>query len=329
MKVSIIIPIYKVEDEIERCLKSVLDQTYNNIELVLVNDATPDRSFRIAREYLTNGAIFNERTIYLEHKINLGVSVARNTGITHATGDYLFFLDSDDELADNNSINLLVEALKGEKELDIVVGGFNHINSLNNITSNCSATHTFLENKDIYTYYVKNGILITPWAKLIRKNFLIDNDLFFKEGIYHEDFLWSFRSYRIARKLKILSRAVYNYYDREDSITSAFREKNLVDLVTVAEEISIIYHNNPQYFPRETMIILETTKRTVFRYLSLFTNQEFILTQLNRLKMMRLGIFSTKKTSLIRFNILLRQPNIFLLYYLRKKKFKIKKFGEA
>ena len=90
MKVSIIVPIYKVENEIERCLQSVLGQTYDKMELILVNDATPDKSFEIAKEYLANRSVFNKEIVFVEHEVNQGLSVARNSGIKASSGDYLF-----------------------------------------------------------------------------------------------------------------------------------------------------------------------------------------------------------------------------------------------
>ena len=328
MKVSIIIPIYKVEDEIERCLKSVIEQTYNDIELVLVNDKSPDSSFDIAKKLLHETSHLNLEIHYYEHEKNMGVSVARNTGINNATGDYLFFLDSDDELSSKDSIRILVGALEKNRRLDLVVGGFNYINSSNEIVPNNPQYQFFERNSEIFPFYVKHGILITPWAKLIRRMFLLENNLLFEEGIYHEDFLWSFQSYRVAENIKILSDTVYNYHNRDNSITSTIRNKNVVDLVTVAEKIYSIHQESPEYYPKETLVILETTKRTAFRYLSLFNDKKFILGELLRLKKMRLPLLAIKKTSLLKFNILMRFPNVFIFFYLRLKKQKIRSFGE-
>lgn len=326
MKVSIIIPIYKVENEIERCLQSVLDQTYKNIELVLVNDCTPDDSFNNAKK-ISQRCSSGISALLIEHDSNQGVSVSRNTGIKSSTGDYLFFLDSDDELSSNESIELLVKEVQSRD--DIILGGFNKVNELGVITPNFFKKNKFPQNQDVYLNYIKQGLLITPWAKLVRRDFLIKNNLFFKEGIYHEDFLWSFTSYRLANKVSVISEIVYNYYDRDGSITSQIKEKNIADLVSVAQEIFSVYKNDQSYFPKETLVVLETTRRTALKYLSYADDKHFIELQLQKLKEINISPFVTGKTSLLRLNLLLRSPIWFIRLYLKFKKVEIKHFGES
>ena len=112
MKVSIIIPIYKVEQFIEDCLRSVYNQSYKNLEIILVDDCTPDDSMLIARNFVSKKELPKGMEIkFLSHKKNRGLSAARNTGIDAATGDYIYFLDSDDELSPD-CISLLAEPLK-------------------------------------------------------------------------------------------------------------------------------------------------------------------------------------------------------------------------
>ena len=108
MRVSIIIPVYNVEPYIERCIESVLCQTYRELEVILVDDSSPDCSMDLARKCIDNSNRNKLDIIHLRHDHNLGLSAARNTGIEAATGDYLFFLDSDDWITDN-CISLLVQ----------------------------------------------------------------------------------------------------------------------------------------------------------------------------------------------------------------------------
>lgn len=108
MKVSIIIPVYNVSKYIERCLKSVLGQTWKDLEIILVDDCTPDDSMDIVRGILETSSRSDIVTI-LKHEKNRGLSAARNTGIRQATGNYLYFLDSDDYLP-ANGIELLADA---------------------------------------------------------------------------------------------------------------------------------------------------------------------------------------------------------------------------
>lgn len=100
MRVSIIVPVYKVERYVERCLQSVTAQTYEDIECICVNDGTPDNSFEVVKRFVAEHGSENKKIsfILVEHDQNKGLSEARNIGIRQASGDYVFFLDSDDAL---------------------------------------------------------------------------------------------------------------------------------------------------------------------------------------------------------------------------------------
>ena len=122
MTVSIIIPIFNVEQYIERCINSVINQTYRQLEVILVDDCSPDNSMNLARQLVeksTNkeGLIFK----FIKREENGGLSAARNTGVDIATGEYVYFLDSDDELP-ANAIELLVHQVKLHPDVEIVMG---------------------------------------------------------------------------------------------------------------------------------------------------------------------------------------------------------------
>ena len=128
--VSIIIPIYNVEKYIVRCIDSVLNQTYRNIEVILVDDCTPDRSMDMAREYIEQSLLSEDLDfVYLKHDHNRGLSAARNTGMYAATGDYVYFLDSDDKITED-CIGVLTKPL--EQEIyDFVIGDYTMIGEYN------------------------------------------------------------------------------------------------------------------------------------------------------------------------------------------------------
>ena len=112
MKVSIIIPIYKVEPYIERCIQSVLRQTYRDLEVILVDDCTPDRSMELAKACIEQSPLSKDlQIVYLRHEQNRGVSVCRNDGIDAATGEYIMFIDSDDHITDD-CVETLVKPLE-------------------------------------------------------------------------------------------------------------------------------------------------------------------------------------------------------------------------
>ena len=239
MKVSIIIPVYKVEPYIEDCLKSVYNQTYGNIEVILVNDCTPDRSMQIARDYVNmRGLSEGIEVKFLEHDINRGLSAARNTGIFAATGDYIFFLDSDDEITPN-CISLLVEPLS-RINYDFVIGEFKIIGSDKEYPSLELQEGEIVGNEKIFHEYCSKQFYMMACGKLCNAEFLRKNKLYFKEGIIHEDDLWSLQVALVAESMYVVRKPSYIYKIRQGSITENefYRDKinNLVLIIKMMNE---------------------------------------------------------------------------------------------
>ena len=120
VKVSLVVPVYNVSAYIERCINSVLNQTYHNIECIIVDDCTPDDSIEKAKKLVSTykGDI---RFKFVAHEKNRGLSAGRNTGTEHSTGDYIYYLDSDDEIT-SNCIELMVEKVRMNPEVEMVQG---------------------------------------------------------------------------------------------------------------------------------------------------------------------------------------------------------------
>ena len=156
MKISVVIPVYKVEKYLKRCVDSVLTQNYNDLEIVLVDDGSPDNCPSICDDY----ARLDSR-VKVIHKNNGGLSDARNTGLKEATGEYISFLDSDDYLLENFSS--ACEIVKNNQNYDVITFG-EGIDKLGKITYPISAC-----------------------MKFFRLDFLNNNNIRFLNGIYHED----------------------------------------------------------------------------------------------------------------------------------------------
>lgn len=317
MKVSIIVPIYNVENEIERCLTSILNQDYMDLELILVNDCTPDQSFEIAQSFIKEHA-FEEQTKYINHSKNRGLSTARNSAIEIAEGDYLFFLDSDDALAGSSVISSMVEVVTevGKKAPQIIVG--------NRWVEGDSKPRVMAEalygdNDEIYKAYLQSCFSIIACGKLIQKQFLIDNNLYFVPGIYHEDELWWFKVCRVAERVYISSHIVLNIYQREGSITSSITEKHAADWVTIVLAMAQEYHKRPNYYAKETIRWIEAVKWKCIQRLYLFNDRNFLYTQIVRLQSLRLPFWITGKTSIIKLNLLMKLPTKFVVWYLALK----------
>lgn len=221
MLVSIIIPIYNVEEYIERCLLSVLNQTYSNLEIILVNDCTPDNTMSKVNDVLHDNT--HDTQIYIiNHEENQGLSAARNTGLNLAKGEYVFFLDSDDAIT-LDCIEVLVNASQGE---DIIIGGFLKNNGAI-FYENIKAKYV---GSEIFQAYFSGKIYDMACNKLVNRLFLIDNELFFKPKLIHEDFLWTYQTSMVASSVVVITHSTYLYYIREGSLNTSFTMHNIENI---------------------------------------------------------------------------------------------------
>lgn len=214
MKLSIIIPVYQVEAYIERCLKSLINQNCKDFEIILVDDATKDNSMTLAKVVLQDMDIAAK---YLKHESNKGLSAARNTGIKAAEGDYLLFVDSDDALSDG-AIASFVEQID-KTGADCIVGNYRVVSDTNEYVSKRYSTPKICDTpSSIREAYSRGDIPIMAWNKCVRRSVVIDKSLYFKEGIYHEDELWTFLLVNEVKSLVLSGIPSYVYYVREGSI---------------------------------------------------------------------------------------------------------------
>lgn len=254
IKVSIVIPVYKVEDYIEKCIYSVIGQTYSgSLECLLIDDCSPDKSIEIVKSIISNYKGKIEFRI-ITHDNNRGLSAARNTGIKKATGDYVYFLDSDDYIIPE-CIELMVGMILKYPTVEMVQSGANSNDSFLGI-ENKNIESDYSENKEwIKKTMLKRFIVpITSWNKLINRRFLINNNLFFKEGIIHEDELFNFYLAKHLSKIAFCKKNTYVYIKREGSIMSSNKNKseeswliiynefiNNIDAFCKQEQVNSIY----------------------------------------------------------------------------------------
>ena len=319
MKVSIIIPVYNVEKEIVRCLSSVVCQDYPNLELVLVNDYTPDASFRVAVDYLRKSSALN-KALLIEHEVNRGLSAARNSGVARATGDYICFLDSDDALACNSVISQLVDQLIENKYPEMIIGGYERISHISEIYSYKTLYYRFPE--DAYNDYVCKKLNDYACGKLVSRKYLQDKGIQFLDNIYHEDTLWSFYVFRQIETLLRSDVIIFKYYERDGSITSSYSKKRISDFITVIEMIYEEYLRSSNVYPKDTAYLLEDRRREILHRLCFFSEDiPFIKQELSRLRRIKITPF-TKKFSHFKQNILFRFPLKLIVYYFVKYKWK-------
>lgn len=223
--VSIIIPLYQVSDYVERCIKSVMNQTYTEIECIIVDDATMDDSIekckRLIDEY--HGSI---RFKIFHHEINRGLSAARNTGTDEAKGDYLYYLDSDDEITPN-CIERLVSFVIDDASIEMVQG--NHIKEFNGEEEIAQSKSSKISCNDDARkmLYHRHDIHVSVWNKLLKRTFVIQNKLYCREGIICEDSLWIFYLLKFLQKAVLCEDVTYYYHIRPNSISTGSGKKRM------------------------------------------------------------------------------------------------------
>lgn len=232
---SIIVPIYKVEQYLDRCVNSLINQTEKNIEILLVDDGSPDNCPDICDDYAKN-----DSRIVVIHKENGGLSDARNVGIDKATGKYIIFVDSDDYI-DLDSCEKLVPFTKGNVDI-IVTDGISEGGIVN-------LKHTGVENQVIYSgkEFLKSSVVfgripMAAWLYVYRREFLVNNKLMFKKGIYHEDEEFTPRAILLANTVINTGVTYYHYIIRENSITTKKdKRKNAIDLYDTCLNLCDVY----------------------------------------------------------------------------------------
>lgn len=211
-KVSVIMPVFNVEKYIAKSIESVLNQTYSNFELLIVDDGSPDKSINVVKK-------FNDDRIKIIHKSNGGLSDARNYGMIHATGEFTFFIDSDDWIEPN----LLEESIKAIKHnnVDFVVFGYSL--DAEDINGKLISTTTVVSESLIFIKKIKNikfernilNLLGYAWNKLYKTDFLKSNNIIFDKGIsLVEDMLFNSKVYINSYKILFINNALYHYIDR-------------------------------------------------------------------------------------------------------------------
>ena len=201
--ISVIIPVYNAQDGIKRCVDSLLNQSCKNFEIILLNHGSKDNSLNILKEYELKYSF-----VRVIDKQNEGVAVTRNKGILLAEGEYTMFMDNDD-FVDSDYIETFYQAIH-EKKLDLVIGGYKRVNQDNQI----------IFSQDIQQSEWSKYIIMAPWAKVYRTEFLKTNNLeFFDYGI-GEDIIFNLAAYKTTDKIGLLDYKGYNWYYNNQSISN-------------------------------------------------------------------------------------------------------------
>lgn len=218
-KVSIIVPVYNSEKHIKKCIDSILNQTYKNTEIILINDGSKDNSLDVLNSYKEKYS-----NVIVVDKKNEGVSLTRNLGITLATGTYIMFIDNDDYI-DTNYVEIYVKNIDNN---DILIGGYERVN----------------DKKVLFKYNVKDCewskyIVMAPWAKLYKTEFLKKNNITFLDYVIGEDVYFNIKAFSFKPKIKFVNNLGYKWYFNDKSVSNTSQRglKPDVDILYLLDKI--------------------------------------------------------------------------------------------
>lgn len=228
IKISVIVPIYNAEKYIEKCLWSLINQTIKNIEIILVDDGSIDRTGEICNRLATE----NKNVKYFKIE-NSGCSFARNYGIKKSIGEYITFVDADDWV-DKNMYFEMYQKSKDE-ELDILICGYEKINQRDEVIE-----EIFPELKLKNDYIdLKSAWFNCVWNKIYKRNLIIDNDIKFLEKCHMgEDMVFNIKIFKIAKKIEVINKVYYKYFINENSVM--FNPDKRIEIFDAIKEVKSI-----------------------------------------------------------------------------------------
>lgn len=262
MKISVIVPVYNVEQYLEQCLDSIVNQTYLELEIILVNDGSTDQSAKICRRFASQ-----DHRIKIINQINGGVSSARNSGIREATGDYISFVDSDDWLG-NETYKKMIEVAKNNQNIGVIMCDF--VNVKNNVSEKISANirRGFYNKMDIVkevypTLLVTEDLgrlpIVSACTCLFKKELLVHNEIKFDVSLrYAEDYLFMADVMVHANSFYYLKGLfLYNYRQYEFSRSKKYQSEWWDNFLYLNKKLNDLLFDNKDYdFSRQIKLQL-------------------------------------------------------------------------
>lgn len=326
--ISIVIPVYKVEKYISRCIDSVINQTYRNLEIILIDDGSPDRSGEICDLYASE-----DYRIKVIHNSNKGVSNARNTGLREAKGKYISFVDSDDYVSERYIEHLYKILIENGADISCCNFEYTYEEQKKNITKKKLRNNKKSENIIIYgkiealeeLLYQKN-IDTSVWGKLFKRETF--NNVFFPEGKIYEDFGTVYKTMMNSNKIVYSNEKQYYYLQRETSTIGRKFQKEDFDMLELAKEMK---KNVTELYPELEGAVESRILDMDFYFLRRMDKKEYLQQYLeikNDIKKNRKNVYNNNKIKLkTRIAILISYINIDLVKYLYMFSKKIKLFG--
>lgn len=316
-KVSVIVPVYNCEKYIERCIKSILAQTYSEYELILIDDGSTDNSAEICDRYAEVDAC-----IQVIHQSNSGVSAARNNGVQKATGEYVTFVDSDDWITPDYLETMVTACM--DHDAQVVICGYVTARSENDVAVD-ETGYSVMDAREAIDYYGdlnlqrKSAHFRSPWAKLIKREYALSVP-FPTDRVYAEDgacvYLWLWQADRIVN----LDKEMYYYYQNEEGICSKPLGRHVIgNFLTEKEWID--------FFRKNRFTVLETgfCKRYITDCLWAYNGVEKKEDKNFFIRILQKGLYKYARTAGMSLNsdtyyYEIAYPRLIKLYYLFHRK---------
>jgi len=252
-KVSIIVPVYNTAQYFRPCLDSAIGQTLQDIEIIVIDDASTDGSLQIIREY----AQIDTRIKVIAFTANQGNGYGRNEGLRQAKGEYILFLDSDDWL-EPDTAEAAFEKAKNNSHDVVLYGHMAHY--IGTKTARKKKFLPLLDDGDPeffrHLLQLRKDLCCMPWQYLVARSLLRDKAILFSEGIYFEDFFFTIKTAYHTQNIGVLKRPLYHYRQRTGSITASASKKKIADMFTALSLIKTFLQSEGVYrrYQREYLI---------------------------------------------------------------------------
>ena len=237
--VSVIVPVYNVEQYIERCIESILLSTYKNFEIILINDGSTDNTALILNKYNSN------KQCKVIHTINGGQSKSRNIGLKESKGEYIYFVDSDDFIA-NNAIEIMMKNIMYH-DADICCARANFIDHNNKIEKEIPLYNRVkIDNHQeiIASALLIELIKVALWIKIFRRSVIEDNNILFYEDIMNEDYLFSVQTALKSKTVIFCNDIIYHVTIRENSVSRTIKKESITDFDIIYNQLYKEFKNN-------------------------------------------------------------------------------------
>lgn len=245
--ISVIVPIYNVENYLAKCLDSIVNQTYTNLEIILINDGSTDNSQKIANEYA-----LQDLRIKLINKENGGLSDARNGGLEIFKGDYIVFVDSDDWIAGDMLKHLFDEMVNTQSE--IVECAVFYVYGDRNVSNSKTSYKAEYTREDALKELINGGVFQTHvWNKLYKKEVIAD--IKFPKGKINEDEFWTHQVFANAKKIAYFPKPMYHYLQRENSIMGTYSLRKLNGVEGMFERMLFMKKNFPNLYLDSKIVV--------------------------------------------------------------------------